>query len=188
MSRSFCRAFSCVRSMSESCLPVVQQRHLTIRSSTGTAFELKNAQSSIQELSVEIHRVDDGRAYEVVATLDDVTMRRLSGIITFDTSLASIPESRCRSRSAFFGSRQAARLTGLRVPTRYRAPLSATLQADSSMRRCSGQALLLVVASMGLGLLRNSIPPRGRAASHAARELLGSGELYFVGRSGGALE
>ena len=29
------------------------------------------------------------------------------------------------------------------------------------MRRCSGQALLLVVASMGLGLLGNSISPRG---------------------------
>ena len=66
-------------------------RHLTIRTSTGTAFELKNAQSSIQGLSVEILRLDDGRAYDVVATLEDLSTSSLSGIITFDTSLASNP-------------------------------------------------------------------------------------------------
>ena len=66
-------------------------RHLTIRSSTGTAFELKNARSSIQELSVEVHRLDDGRAYDIVATLDELPTSSLSGIITFDTSLASNP-------------------------------------------------------------------------------------------------
>jgi Protein of unknown function (DUF1573) len=69
----------------------VLERHLTIRSSTGKAFELKNAQSSIPELSVEVRRIDDGKAYDIVATLDDLVTSSLSGVITFDTSLTSSP-------------------------------------------------------------------------------------------------
>ena len=69
----------------------VLERHLTIRSSTGTAFELKNAQSSIPELSVEVRRIDDGKAYDIVATLDNLVTSSLSGIITFGTSLPSTP-------------------------------------------------------------------------------------------------
>ncbi len=70
----------------------VLERHLTIRSSTGKAFELKNAQSSIPELSVEVRRMDDGKAYDIVATIDDLVTSSLSGIITFDTSLNSTPK------------------------------------------------------------------------------------------------
>ena len=70
----------------------IYTRRLTIRSSAGREFELKNAQSSIKELDVEINAVDGGKAYEIVAKLVDLTAKSIVGTITFETSLASMPK------------------------------------------------------------------------------------------------
>ena len=66
-------------------------RRLTIRSATGKAFELKNGDSSIDELSVQLDKIDDGKAYEIVARLEKLPRKNLTGVITFETSVASHP-------------------------------------------------------------------------------------------------
>jgi hypothetical protein len=67
-------------------------RRLTIRSSTGKAFELKNGGSSIDELSVQFNKIEDGKAYQIVATLEKHPAKSLTGVITFETSVASHPK------------------------------------------------------------------------------------------------
>lgn len=67
-------------------------RRLTIRAPSGKEFELRNVQSSIKELSVELNRIDDGKAYEIVAQLGNLPEKSLAGAITVETSLASTPK------------------------------------------------------------------------------------------------
>jgi hypothetical protein len=71
---------------------VLTTRRFTIRSSNGKNFELKNAQSSIKGVNVELNSIEDGKGYEVVARLADVPAQSLNGSITFDTSVASDPK------------------------------------------------------------------------------------------------
>jgi hypothetical protein len=64
-------------------------RRLTIRAADGRTLQVKNVQSSIKGLQLELLPKDSGRAYELVAKLDKVPASTISGNVTFETSVAS---------------------------------------------------------------------------------------------------
>ncbi|MHB8523234.1 MAG: DUF1573 domain-containing protein [Limisphaerales bacterium] len=67
-------------------------RRVTIRSADGKAIELKNAQSTIKGIKVELVPKEDGKVYELVARLDDVPASTVSGNVSFETSVAAQPK------------------------------------------------------------------------------------------------
>jgi hypothetical protein len=68
----------------------VTQR-VTIRSTTGQAIELKNPQSSITGIKVELVTKEAGKVYELIARLDEVPASTISGNVSFETSVAAQP-------------------------------------------------------------------------------------------------
>ena len=66
-------------------------RRLAVRSSGGEAMQLSNLKSTIQGLKVELVPKESGKAYELVARLDEVPAASVAGSITFDTSVKSQP-------------------------------------------------------------------------------------------------
>ena len=66
-------------------------RRVTVRSADGKAIQLKNPQSTIKGIQVELVPKDDGKLYELVARLADVPAATLSGKVSFETSVAAQP-------------------------------------------------------------------------------------------------
>jgi hypothetical protein len=67
-------------------------QRVTISSATGKAIELKNPQSSIKGITLEMASKEDGRVYEVVAKLVEVPASTISGNVSFETSVAAQPK------------------------------------------------------------------------------------------------
>jgi len=67
-------------------------RRIAILSADGKPFELKNPQSSLKEVQVDLAPKEHGRAYELVATLKDVPNVTIGGSISFETSVAAQPK------------------------------------------------------------------------------------------------
>ena len=66
-------------------------QRVTISSTTGKAIELKNPQSSIKGMKVELVSKEAGTVYELVARLDEVPASTMSGNVSFETSVAAQP-------------------------------------------------------------------------------------------------
>jgi hypothetical protein len=66
-------------------------RRVTIRSADGQRIELKNPQSTIKGMKVELAAKEAGRVYELVARLDDPPVSTVSGNLSFETSVAEQP-------------------------------------------------------------------------------------------------
>jgi hypothetical protein len=66
-------------------------RRLTIRSSNAQGLQLKNPQSTIKGLKVELVPKEAGKVYELVARLDEVPASTVSGNVSFETSVADQP-------------------------------------------------------------------------------------------------
>lgn len=66
-------------------------RRLTIRSAEGKAIELKNPQSSIKGINLELASKEGGKMYELLARLDEVPASTVSGNVSFETSVAAQP-------------------------------------------------------------------------------------------------
>ena len=66
-------------------------QHVTIRSASGEPIELKNPQSTIKGIKVELVSKEGGKAYELTARLNDVPVSTVSGNVSFETSVASQP-------------------------------------------------------------------------------------------------
>jgi hypothetical protein len=64
-------------------------RRVTVSSATGKAFELKNPQSTLKGLKVELVPKEAGKVYELVARLDEVPASTVSGNVSFETSVAA---------------------------------------------------------------------------------------------------
>jgi Protein of unknown function (DUF1573) len=64
-------------------------RRVTIRSASGQAIELKNVQSTIKGLNVQLVPKEPGKVYELIARLDAVPAKTISGNVSFDTSVAA---------------------------------------------------------------------------------------------------
>jgi hypothetical protein len=67
-------------------------RRVTIRSADGKAIELKNPQSTIKGVKVELVPKEAGKVYELVARLDDVPASTVSGSVSFETSVTAQPK------------------------------------------------------------------------------------------------
>ncbi len=67
-------------------------QRVTISSAAGKAIELKNPQSSIKGITLEMASKEDGRVYEVVAKLVEVPASTISGNVSFETSVAAQPK------------------------------------------------------------------------------------------------
>jgi hypothetical protein len=63
-------------------------RRITIHSADGKPIKVKNPQSSIKGLSVELVTKEEGKVYELVARLDQVPASTVSGNVFFETSVA----------------------------------------------------------------------------------------------------
>jgi hypothetical protein len=66
-------------------------RRVTIRSAEGQAIELKNPQSTIKGIKVELVPKESGKVYELVARLDELPTSTVSGNLSFETSVAAQP-------------------------------------------------------------------------------------------------
>jgi hypothetical protein len=64
-------------------------RRVTIRSASGQTIEVKNPQSTIKGIKVELVPKEPGKVYELIARLDDVPVATIAGNVTFETSVAS---------------------------------------------------------------------------------------------------
>ena len=64
-------------------------RRVAIRSANGKAFELKNPQSTIKGIKVELVPREPGKVYELVARLDEVPASPVAGNLTVETSVAA---------------------------------------------------------------------------------------------------
>ncbi len=64
-------------------------RRITIRSADGKPIELKNPQTTIKGLKVELVSKEAGKVYELVARLNDVPGSTVSGNVSFETSVAA---------------------------------------------------------------------------------------------------
>lgn len=67
-------------------------RRVTIRSTDGKAIELKNPQSSLKGIKVELMPKEAGKVYELVARLEEVPASTISGNVSFETSVAAQPK------------------------------------------------------------------------------------------------
>jgi hypothetical protein len=66
-------------------------QRISIRSASGQPIELKNPQSTIKGLKVELLPLEAGKEYELVARLDNVPASTVSGNVSFETSVATQP-------------------------------------------------------------------------------------------------
>ena len=66
-------------------------RRVTIRSASGQAIEVKNPQSTIKGIKVELVTKEAGKVYELVARLDEAPAGTVSGNVSFETSVAAQP-------------------------------------------------------------------------------------------------
>jgi hypothetical protein len=64
-------------------------RRVMIRAADGRAIELKNPQSTIQGIKVELVPKEAGNVYELVARLDEAPASTVSGNVSFETSVAA---------------------------------------------------------------------------------------------------
>ena len=64
-------------------------KRVTIRSATGQTLALKNPQSTIKGMKVELVPLEAGKAYELIARLDEVPAVTVAGNVTFETSVAA---------------------------------------------------------------------------------------------------
>ena len=64
-------------------------QRVTIRSAAGKAIELKNPQSTIKGIKVELVTKEAGKVYELVARLEEVPASTVSGNVSFETSVAA---------------------------------------------------------------------------------------------------
>ena len=64
-------------------------RRMTIRSENGKPFEIKNPQSTLKGMKLELVPKEPGKVYELVAKLDDVPEATISGNVSFETSVAA---------------------------------------------------------------------------------------------------
>ena len=64
-------------------------RRVTIRSATGKPMELKNPQSSIKGIKLELVSKEIGKVYELVARLEEIPASTISGLVSFETSVAA---------------------------------------------------------------------------------------------------
>ena len=60
-------------------------RRVTVRAANGRAIELKNPQSTIKGIKVELVPKEAGKVYELVARLDDVPASTVSSNLSFET-------------------------------------------------------------------------------------------------------
>jgi hypothetical protein len=67
-------------------------RRVTIRSTSGKDFEVKNPQSTIKGLQFEVVPKEPGKVYELVAKVNEVPERSISGNVSFETSLPTEPK------------------------------------------------------------------------------------------------
>ena len=65
------------------------ERRVTIRSASGQDIELKNAQSTIKGIKLELVPKEPGKVYELIARLDDVPGSTVAGNVSFETSVAA---------------------------------------------------------------------------------------------------
>ena len=66
-------------------------RRVTIRSASGKAMTVKNPQSTLKGLKVELVPKEAGKAYELIARLEEMPASTVSGLVSFETSVASQP-------------------------------------------------------------------------------------------------
>jgi len=66
-------------------------QRVTIRSASGQPLELKNPQSTIKGITLELVPEEAGQSYELIARLDDVPANTISGNVSFETSVAAQP-------------------------------------------------------------------------------------------------
>jgi hypothetical protein len=66
-------------------------RRVKISSADGQVIELKNPQSTIKGIKVELISKEPGKLYELLARLDDVPASTVSGNVSFETSVAAQP-------------------------------------------------------------------------------------------------
>lgn len=64
-------------------------RRVTIRSASGQAMTVKNPQSTLKGLKVELVPKEAGKAYELIARLEEMPPNTVSGLVSFETSVAS---------------------------------------------------------------------------------------------------
>jgi len=64
-------------------------RRVTIRSAEGKTIALKNPQSSIKGIKVELVPKEAGKVYELIARLDQAPATSVSGLLSFETSVAA---------------------------------------------------------------------------------------------------
>lgn len=64
-------------------------RRVAIRSADGKPIEVSKPQSTIKGIKVELVPKEAGKAYELVARLDEVPASTVSGNVSFETSVAS---------------------------------------------------------------------------------------------------
>jgi hypothetical protein len=67
----------------------VTTRRVTIRSAGGQTMEVKNPQSTIKGIKLELVPKEPGKVYELIARLDDVPASTVSGNVSIETSVAS---------------------------------------------------------------------------------------------------
>jgi hypothetical protein len=67
-------------------------RRVTIRAADGKAIKLKNPQSTIKGIKVELVPKEAGKVYELVARLEEVPASTVSGHVSFETSVAAQPK------------------------------------------------------------------------------------------------
>ena len=67
-------------------------RRVTIRSADGKAIELKNPQSTLKGIKVELVPKEEGKVFELVARLDEVPASTVSGNVSFETSVPAQPK------------------------------------------------------------------------------------------------
>jgi hypothetical protein len=64
-------------------------RRLTIRSANGKSFEIKNPQSTLKGIKLELVPKEPGKVYELIAKLDEVPGTTINGSVSFETSVAA---------------------------------------------------------------------------------------------------
>ncbi len=67
-------------------------KRVTIRSASEKKFELKNLQSTIEGIDVQLVPKKPGTEYELIAKLNDVPEQTLGGDVTVETSVATQPK------------------------------------------------------------------------------------------------
>jgi len=67
-------------------------QRVSIRLASGQPLQLKNPQSTIPGIKVELVPKEDGKAYEIIARLDEVPASTVSGNVSFETSVAAQPK------------------------------------------------------------------------------------------------